>query len=157
MDLLTRYQVAKAKLGLSDDAAQSRAMQVLDRVGRELAARPARRVPRLLRRFLPQLPAGTPVRGAYLWGGVGRGKTLMMDIFFDWLPIEDKRRFHFHRIMSRVHRRLAGLRNTQDPIAIVAADLAKEARVICFDEFFVADIADAMLLGRFVRACWSRA
>ena len=152
MDLLTRYQVAKAELGLSDDAAQSRAMQVLDRVGRELAARPARRVPRLLRRFLPQLPAGTAVRGAYLWGGVGRGKTLMMDVFFDWLPFEDKRRFHFHRIMSRVHRRLAGLRNTQDPIAIVAADLAKEARVICFDEFFVADIADAMLLGRFVES-----
>jgi len=152
MDLLTRYQVAKGELGLSDDAAQSRAIQVLDRVGRELAARPARRVPRLLRRFLPQLPAGPPVRGAYLWGGVGRGKTLMMDVFFDWLPFEDKRRFHFHRIMSRVHRRLAGLHNTQDPIAIVAADLAREARVICFDEFFVSDIADAMLLGRFVES-----
>jgi cell division protein ZapE len=152
MDLLARYQVAKAELGLSDDAAQTRAMQVLDRVGRELAARPARRAPRLLRRLLPQLPAGPPVRGAYLWGGVGRGKTLMMDVFFEWLPFEDKRRYHFHRIMSRVRQRLAGLRNTQDPIAIVAADLAKEARLICFDEFFVADIADAMLLGRFVES-----
>jgi cell division protein ZapE len=83
---------------------------------------------------------------------VGRGKTLMMDLFFDWLPFADKRRYHFHRIMSRVHGRLAELRNTQDPLAIVAADFAREARVICFDEFFVADIADAMLLGRFIEA-----
>ena len=150
MDLLTRYQTAKTELGLSDDAAQARAVAVLDRVGRELAARPVRRVPGLLRRFLPALPAPASVRGAYLWGGVGRGKTLMMDIFFEWLPFADKRRYHFHRIMSRVHQQLAGLRESQNPLAIVAADFASEARVICFDEFYVADIADAMLLGRFV-------
>ncbi len=150
MDLVARFQAARTELGLSDDPAQFRAMQVLDRVGRELAARPARRVPRLLRQFLPRRPASIPVRGAYLWGGVGRGKTLMMDVFFEWLPFDDKRRYHFHRIMSRVHGRLAQLRDAPDPLAIVAADLAKEARVVCFDEFFVSDIADAMLLGRLV-------
>ncbi len=151
MDLPERFQAAVTELGLSEDPAQARAIQVLARVGRELAAGPApRRIPRLFRRFLPGLPPVSPVRGAYLWGGVGRGKTLMMDVFFDWLPFEDKRRYHFHRIMSSVHGRLARLRDAQDPLAIVAADFAQEARVICFDEFFVSDIADAMLLGRFI-------
>ncbi|MEO8224197.1 MAG: cell division protein ZapE [Gammaproteobacteria bacterium] len=157
MDLPARFQTAVTELGLSEDPAQARALQALARVGSELAARPApRRVPRLLKRFLPGLPPAQPVRGAYLWGGVGRGKTLLMDLFFDWLPFEDKRRYHFHRIMSRVHRRLAGLRNTQDPIAVVAAEFAREARVICFDEFFVSDIADAMLLGRFIESLLER-
>ncbi|MEO8444958.1 MAG: cell division protein ZapE [Gammaproteobacteria bacterium] len=157
MDLPARFQTAVTELGLSEDPAQARAMRVLARVGRELAARPApRRMPRLFQRFLPGRPPVQPVRGAYLWGGVGRGKTLMMDLFFDWLPFEDKRRYHFHRIMSRVHGRLAGLRNTQDPIAVVATEVAREARVICFDEFFVSDIADAMLLGRFIESLLER-
>jgi cell division protein ZapE len=153
MDLIARYNAAIAEHGLTADAAQVRAMRALDRVARELAARPApRRIPRLVKRFLPIPPAMDPVRGVYLWGGVGRGKTLMMDLFFDWLPVDDKRRFHFHRIMSRVHGRLSELRDSQDPLAIVAADFAREARVVCFDEFFVSDIADAMLLGRFIEA-----
>jgi len=153
MDLLARYSAAVAEHGLNADPAQVRAMQALDRVARELAAQPARRrVPRFLQRFLPIAPVMAPVRGVYLWGGVGRGKTLLMDLFFDWLPFDDKRRYHFHRIMSRVHGRLAELRDARDPLAIVAADFAREARVICFDEFFVSDIADAMLLGRFIEA-----
>ncbi|MDH4352328.1 MAG: cell division protein ZapE, partial [Gemmatimonadota bacterium] len=68
----------------------------------------------------------------------------------NWLPFDDKRRYHFHRIMSRVHGRLAELRDVQDPLGIIAAEVAREARVLCFDEFFVSDIADAMLLGRFI-------
>lgn len=153
MDLLASYTNAVAERGLSPDAVQVRTMQALDRVARELAARPSpRRIPRLLKRFLPVPIPMEPVRGAYLWGGVGRGKTLMMDLFFDWLPFHDKRRYHYHRLMNRVHGRLAELRNTEDPLAIVAADFAREARVICLDEFFVADIADAMLLGRFIEA-----
>ncbi|MDH5276155.1 MAG: cell division protein ZapE [Gammaproteobacteria bacterium] len=151
MDLLARYNAVVAEHGFNADPAQLRAMQVLDRVARELAAQPARRrVPRLLQRFLPIAPVMAPVRGVYLWGGVGRGKTLMMDLFFNWLPFDDKRRYHFHRIMSRVHGRLAELRDVQDPLGIIAAEVAREARVLCFDEFFVSDIADAMLLGRFI-------
>lgn len=157
MDLATRYQAAVNELGLSEDPAQGRAIRVLDRVGRQLAERPVpRRFPGLVRRFLPAAPAPAPVRGAYLWGGVGRGKTLMMDLFFESLPFDDKLRYHFHRIMSRVHGRLAGLRNTPDPLAVVAADFARDARVICFDEFYVSDIADAMLLGRFIEALLDR-
>ncbi|MBL8202551.1 MAG: AFG1 family ATPase [Chromatiales bacterium] len=157
MDLVSRYQMAVAEHGLSEDPAQRRAIQVLDRVRGELVARPApRRFPGFIRRILPAPPAAAPVRGAYLWGGVGRGKTLMMDLFFDALPFEDKLRYHFHRIMSRVHGQLAGLRDTPDPLAIIAADFARNARVICFDEFFVSDIADAMLLGRFIEALLDR-
>jgi len=157
MDLVSRYQAAVTDLGLSEDPAQRRAILVLNRVGNELATRPAtRRLPALLRRLLPAQPRPQPVRGAYLWGGVGRGKTLMMDLFFESLPFGDKRRYHFHRIMSRIHGQLARLRHRPDPLAIIAADFARDARVICFDEFFVSDIADAMLLGRFVEVLLER-
>jgi len=157
MDLVSRYQAAVAELGLSEDPAQRRAVAVLDRVARQLAARPhPRPLPGLLRRLLPAPPVQQPVRGAYLWGGVGRGKTLLMDLFFASLPFDDKVRYHFHRIMSRVHGQLAGLRDTPDPLALIADDFARDARVICFDEFFVADIADAMLLGRFIEALLQR-
>lgn len=151
MDLVARFQTATIELGLSEDPAQRRAIAVLDRVGRELAARqPARGLPALVQRVMPARRPAPPVRGAYLWGGVGRGKTLMMDLFFEALPFDHKLRYHFHRLMSRVHARLTELRDTPDPLAVIAADFAREARVICFDEFFVSDIADAMLLGRFV-------
>jgi cell division protein ZapE len=87
-----------------------------------------------------------PVRGLYLWGGVGRGKTWLMDLFHDSLPAGRKQRLHFHRFMQRVHRELRSLGHVQDPLPRIAADWAARCRVLCLDEFFVADIADAMLL-----------
>jgi cell division protein ZapE len=86
-----------------------------------------------------------PVRGLYLWGGVGRGKTFLMDLFRSQLAVP-ARREHFHRFMKEVHARLHGLRETADPLPRVAAELAGEARVLCLDELYVSDIADAMLL-----------
>jgi len=93
----------------------------------------------------------TPVKGLYLWGGVGRGKTYLMDIFHDTLPIPEKQRLHFHRFMQMVHHRLRDLGNTQNPLDIIAREFARETRVLCFDEFFVSDITDAMLLAGLLR------
>lgn len=88
-----------------------------------------------------------PVRGLYLWGGVGRGKTYLVDMFYESLPFERKLRAHFHRFMRHVHAELKALGGTKNPLDRVAERLALRTRVICFDEFFVADIADAMILG----------
>ncbi len=88
-----------------------------------------------------------PVRGLYFWGGVGRGKTYLMDLFFDSLPFDRKMRVHFHRFMQRVHRDLKVLTGQKNPLDIIADKIAAETRVICFDEFFVSDITDAMILG----------
>lgn len=154
MNLQDRYQAAVAELGLSPDTAQVRAVGVLNRVGSELIERGnTRRLPGPLRRLLPPAP---PVRGAYLWGGVGRGKTFMMDLLFAALPLDHKARFHFHRLMNHVHGRLKTLRSGPDPLALVADELARDARLLCFDEFHVADIADAMLLGRLLEALIER-
>ena len=87
------------------------------------------------------------IQGLYFWGGVGRGKTYLVDTFYDCLPFERKMRIHFHRFMYRVHQELKPLAGQSDPLKSIAAKLAAEARVICFDEFFVSDITDAMILG----------
>ena len=87
-----------------------------------------------------------PVKGLYFWGGVGRGKTYLMDNFYESLPFEQKMRIHFHRFMQRVHNELKQLQDQKNPLVVVARKLSDEARIICFDEFFVSDIGDAMIL-----------
>lgn len=88
-----------------------------------------------------------PVKGLYIWGDVGRGKSLLVNFFYDALTFEDKLRIHFHSFMQYVHDELKALGNRQDPLALVADGLSRDTRVICFDEFHVSDIADAMILG----------
>ncbi|KEY91075.1 hypothetical protein CF67_04064 [Candidatus Photodesmus blepharus] len=99
----------------------------------------------------PQIP-----KGVYLWGGVGRGKTYLMDSFYEFLPIQKKIRIHFHRFMSRVHNELNQLKNLSDPLEIVAKKLQEESTIICFDEFFVSDIADAMILATLFQSLFRR-
>jgi cell division protein ZapE len=96
------------------------------------------------------------IRGLYVWGGVGRGKTFLMDLFFETLAVEQKHRAHFHRIMKDVHDRLRALGDIEDPLAAVARDMAAGARVLCFDEFFVSDIGDAMILGRLLQGLFDQ-
>lgn len=99
-------------------------------------------------RVLSRFQKPRAVEGLYLWGGVGRGKTFLMDLFYDSLPLTEKLRLHFHRFMGKVQRELAQLRDQSDPLAKIAERFAAGTRVLCFDEFFVADIGDAMILGR---------
>jgi len=108
-----------------------------------------------LRRLLPGSSQPGP-RGIYLWGGVGRGKTFLMDLFFGSLNIDKKKRIHFHRMMRDIHARLKTLDNVEDPLDRVAGDIASETRVLCFDEFFVSDIGDAMILGRLLEKLFDR-
>ena len=96
------------------------------------------------------------VRGLYMWGGVGRGKTWLMDLFYQSLPGERKQRLHFHRFMLRVHEELTSLQGYSDPLEIVADRFKAETDVLCFDEFFVSDFTDAMLLGGLMKALFAR-
>jgi len=100
--------------------------------------------------------AQDPIRGLYFWGGVGRGKTYLMDLFFDALPFEQKLRTHFHRFMRSVHLELKQIQDSSDPLEIIAAKFAAKYRVICFDEFFVVDITDAMILANLLDGLFKR-
>lgn len=95
-------------------------------------------------------------RGLYIWGGVGRGKTFLMDLFYDGLEIDAKKRIHFHRMMYDIHDRLTDLRGVGDPLDQVAEDIARDTLVLCFDEFFVSEIGDAMILGRLLDGLFRR-
>jgi len=97
-----------------------------------------------------------PEKGIYFWGGVGRGKTYLMDMFFDLLPTQAKSRLHFHRFMHQTHEQLTEFKGKQDPLLLIADELAATTRVICFDEFFVKDITDAMILGGLFEALFER-
>lgn len=97
-----------------------------------------------------------PVTGYYFWGGVGRGKTFLMDLFFESLPFDNKLRMHFHRFMQMVHHKLRELKDTENPLLKVADDIADNTLVLCFDEFHVADITDAMILGGLMQALFER-
>ena len=96
------------------------------------------------------------MRGLYLWGAVGRGKTFLVDLFFAALPFDEKLRLHFHRFMGRVHAELAKLEGRADPLREVAAHFASQARVLCLDEFFVTDIGDAMILAGLLQHLFAR-
>lgn len=151
------YRADLKREGFQYDPAQEMAVSHLQHFWEELVAAEARSHQKsLLQRLGLVKPRVECVRGLYFWGGVGRGKTYLMDVFFDALPFERKYRTHFHRFMQRVHKRLKGLDGQKNPLDIIAAELASEYRVICFDEFFVSDIADAMILGGLFQQMFSR-
>lgn len=151
------YAAGVARGAWSHDPAQQPALAELDRIHAGLADAPRAGL-------LGRLFRGEPeaVRGLYLWGGVGRGKTFLIDLFFDSLPLPDasgdtggvrgKRRTHFHRFMREVHGALRDHAGARDPLAAIARQWQQTLRVLVLDEFFVSDIGDAMLLGRLLQA-----
>jgi cell division protein ZapE len=141
-----RDEIAAHRLEL--DAGQQQAAQQLDHLRAALLAQ-SQSWGEKLRARLPWLrarPGAAPLRGLYLWGGVGRGKTLLMDLFYQSLRPHVGERTHFYRFMRQVHSRLRSARHREDPLELVAERLAARMRVLCLDELFVADIADAMIL-----------
>ncbi len=151
-DVVALYQQSLAKRGFVSDSAQWRAVERLQRLYEEWSAYKGRRDNALKRLLVhPELP-----KGVYLWGPVGRGKSFLMDAFFLCVPLVRKRRVHFHHFMREIHRELDELRGTEDPLVAVAERTAERYRLICFDEFHVSDIADAMILGRYLEEVMER-
>lgn len=157
-DLRAQYSRQLTERGFRADPVQAVVIDRLDGLRQRLiAAREVDSSP--IRRLLGSLGgkgSSEPVRGMYLWGGVGRGKTWMMDLFFESLPFEQRRRRHFHRFMHDIHAELKTLHQRESPLDAVADHIAQDARVLCFDELFVSDIADAMILGGLFGALFKR-
>lgn len=156
MSPLEKYEHDLHRGALIADDAQRNAVENLERLFDALQGqvKQARKNPFF--NFFGKTKPRHPVKGLYLWGGVGRGKTYLMDVFFDALPFDNKMRTHFHRFMRRVHAELTSLKNKENPLEIVAERLASESCVICFDEFFVVDITDAMILANLLEALFAR-
>ncbi|MBH2984918.1 AFG1 family ATPase [Serratia marcescens] len=161
---LSRYQQALDAGEYQADEVQRRAVTQLDRIYQALLQKPEASAPagglrgklsRLLGKGGDTAPQ-RPVQGLYMWGGVGRGKTWLMDMFFHSLPGDRKMRLHFHRFMLRVHEELTELQGRENPLDIVADGFKAETDVLCFDEFFVSDITDAMLLATLLQALFAR-
>lgn len=148
---IDKYKQDLTKDDFVFDAAQENAVKNLQRLYEELQIKPVEvsSFKKVLNRWKKVYAKEEikPIKGLYFWGGVGRGKTYLVDTFYDCLPFEDKMRVHFHRFMHRVHQELKGLTGQSDPLKIIAKKFASETRIICFDEFFVSDITDAMILG----------
>jgi len=151
---IEQYHNDQQQLGFSADIAQANAIEHLQRLYEDLCAderlklSPTQWSQRLSGWMGGKSKQQATIKGLYFWGGVGRGKTYLMDVFYQCLPFENKQRTHFHRFMRYVHGRLAVHTGAKNPLQLVAQELAKESRIICFDEFFVTDITDAMILAQ---------
>ncbi len=150
--MLDAYESVLSERGFSADAAQRAAADRLQMLYYQLLSFKVGRKSTLRRVFAPPVVP----RGVYFWGGVGRGKSFLMDCFYEAVPYVRKKRIHFHAFMQDVHRQLNVFKGESDPLAKVAERIADACRLICFDEFHVSDIADAMILRRLLEALFTR-
>lgn len=152
MSVIEAYARELQARGYTADAAQQRAVERLQRMYDEWVEFKRRRASRL-RKLFDHSP---PPQGVWLWGGVGRGKSFLMDVYYEAVPVVRKTRLHFHEFMRGVHRELRELRQVSDPLDEVARRIAARYRLICFDEFHVSDVADAMILDRLLRGLFAQ-
>ncbi|MDE9563844.1 AFG1 family ATPase [Xenorhabdus bovienii] len=158
------YQSALSEGQYQPDEVQRNTVARLDIIHHDLGNRsPEQALPSSgLKSLLGRLFGGLsieqprPIQGLYMWGGVGRGKTWLMDMFFQSLPTDRKLRLHFHRFMLRVHEELTALQGHENPLDVIADGFKAQTDVLCFDEFFVSDITDAMILGTLLEALFKR-
>lgn len=157
MTPLQRYQRDIQSGHFYDDTAQRAVVQQTERLHDALVARYISSE-KLLNRLFSFVAdrKRSPIKGLYLWGGVGRGKTYLVDAFFLSLPFDEKKRIHFHRFMQKVHHELKSLEKVRNPLQVIADRFREQTEVICFDEFHVSDITDAMLLGGLLKALFER-
>ncbi|HWV15610.1 MAG TPA: cell division protein ZapE [Cellvibrio sp.] len=155
---LERYTRDLQRADFRHDDSQRHAVECLQRLYEQLLADWQARQESGIQQFFKKVFGGAaePIIGLYFWGGVGRGKTYLMDNFYESLPFPEKMRMHFHRFMRRIHAELKQLDGQKNPLQKVADIISAEARVICFDEFFVSDITDAMILGTLMSELFQR-
>lgn len=152
---LSRYQEDLKREDFSYDASQEAAVEALQQVFEQLVKR-AKSENAWHGKALSGLGMKSKkVKGLYFWGGVGRGKTYLMDTFYDAIPFKEKKRLHFHHFMRLVHEQLKAHKGKANPLELVAREFAKETRVLCFDEFFVSDIGDAMILANLLETLFN--
>jgi len=135
------------------DLTQEHAIVILDDLFIQLTSEAKNKKNIFLNRVLKNIfSKPEPIKGCYLWGGVGRGKTFIMDLFYDVLPMHKKKRIHFHHFMKEIHERLGLIKQVKDPLHLIARQLSEEFSVLCLDEFMVHDIGDAMILSELLSA-----
>lgn len=149
MNPTQRYQHLLKTNKLRPDPNQAQVVSQLQRLYDDLLSKPPRG-------WRQRLRAPAPIQGIYLWGGVGIGKTFLMDMLFHCLPPERKLRLHFHRFMRQIHQQLRTLQGKKNPLRVIAKQLAQRVDILCFDEFFVADIVDAMVLSNLLGALFEQ-
>ena len=150
ISLIDVYKQAVDKEGLREDSGQLAVIQRLQRLADQHSDSQASLRGRLARRLFRR--GESQVQGLYIWGGVGRGKTHLMDLFYANVPITLKMRTHFHRFMQSIHQELKGMRHTEDPLAKIGRSFSKRCKLLCLDEFFVLDIGDAVILSGLLEA-----
>jgi len=155
MALIDQYKAALKQPDMVHDAVQEQAIEKLEALSQRLADARKPAFLHTLKKLSPfKRHQPKPVKGLYLWGGVGRGKTWLMNMFYEELPIENKYRVHFHRFMLDIHNKLSSFNNKKqkDPLQLIARELSKKYRLLCIDEFIVTNITDAMILSELLHA-----